>query len=183
MSNNITVLDYSGTQKTLQATDVGGGVLVPNSLPTDGTNAFKSASGTNLAAQTGINAMMTALPGQWSVTNAPAINTQATASKSAGAAGVRHVCTGLTCTLAQDATGSVQLGILFNLRDGATGAGTILASFTLSCAATAGQCTVLSISGLNIPGSAATAMTLENAGTPATHTAASVALFGYDVSG
>jgi len=141
---------------------------------------IENATAANLAAQVSTKSILTTHPGQWSITHAPAVNTQATISKAAGAAGVRHVCTWLAITLANDATGSVQTGILFNLRDGATGAGTILASFTLSLPATAGDCRTLSISGLNIPGTAATAMTLETAGAPASHTAASVAFGGYE---
>lgn len=182
MSNNITVKDGNNASVTLQTTDVGGGLQLPNNKLNDGTNDIKSASAANLAAQSSVNALLASSPGQWSVTHAPAVNTQASASKSAGASGVRHVCTGVTCTLANDGTGSVQGALLFNLRDGATGAGTILASFTLSVIATAGACTTFGLSDLCIPGTAATAMTLESASAPGTHTAASVTLFGYDAS-
>ncbi len=99
--------------------------------------------------------------------------------EAAGAAGVRHVCTWLSITLAQNTTGSAQNLLTFHLRDGATGAGTILASFTLALPATACDCRVLTLSGLNIPGTAATAMTLESASAPAAQTAASVAFGGY----
>lgn len=182
MANNFVVKDANGNTVTFQATDVGGGTQLQNSKINDGTNDIKSASAANLSAETGQNALMAAPPGQWTVTNVGAINTQATGSKAAGAAGVRHVCTWLAICLSQDSTGSVQTLITFNLRDGATGAGTILASFQMALPATAGECRVLTLSGLNIPGSAATAMTLENAGTPAAHTAASIAFGGYDVS-
>lgn len=147
---------------------------------TDATNTIKSGSAANIAAASGANALLTTAPGQWSEYHAPAVNTVATKSKAAGAAGVRHVCTWVSFTLANDATGSVQTGLAFNLRDGATGAGTILASWTMACPATAGDCRTFSISGLNIPGTAATAMTLETASAPGTHTAASVAFGGYD---
>jgi hypothetical protein len=179
VANNLAVIDGTGASQSLQATNVGGVLLMNNKL-NDGVNDVKTASAANLSGNLGINAAMVAPPGQWAVTNAPAVNTQATISKAAGAAGVYHVCTGLTCTLANDATGSAQANLIFNLRNGATGAGTILASFALSVPATAGACQVLPLTGLNIPGSAATAMTLECASAPGTHTAASVALFGYD---
>lgn len=147
---------------------------------TDGTNAIKSGSATNIAAASGVNALLTTHPGQWSEYHAPAVNTQATKSHAAGAAGVRHVCTWVSFTLANDSTGSVQTTLAFNLRDGASGAGTILASWTMALPATAGECRTFSLSGLNIPGTAATAMTLECATAPATHTAASIAFGGYD---
>ena len=44
-------------------------------------------------------------PGDWSVQSNPAVNVQASASKGAGAAGVQHVCTSLSFSLAQDSTG------------------------------------------------------------------------------
>jgi len=140
----------------------------------------ENATAANMAATVSTKALLTDHPGQWSATHAPAVNTQATATKAAGAAGVRHVCNWLAITLANDATGSVQANLIFNLRDGATGAGTILASFALALPATAGECRTLSLSGLNIVGSAATAMTLETASAPGAHTAASVAFGGHD---
>jgi hypothetical protein len=179
--SNLAIIDGNGAAQSIQMTTVGG-ALLPNQKLNDGVNDIKSASAANLSAEVGVNALMTAAPGMWAVTNAPAVNTQATISKAAGAAGVRHVCTALTCTLANDATGSAQANVLFNLRDGATGAGTILLSFTLAVPATAGDCRILTLSGLNIVGSAATAMTLEIASAPGAHTAASVGLVGYDVS-
>lgn len=159
--------------------------LVTGTNPTfaqlsDATNLIKSGSATNIAAASGVNSLLTTAPGQWSEYHAPAKNTQATKSKAAGAAGVRHVCTWISFTLAQNNTGSVQTLLAFNLRDGATGAGTILASWTMALPATAGECRTFALSGLNIPGTAATAMTLESAAAPAAETAASVAFGGYD---
>ena len=156
-------------------------VTTTNPLPvqlTDGTNTQKSASAANLALKSAQNAALVEAPGQWAVTSAPAVNTQATISQAAGGAGVRNVAQALAVTLANDGTGSVQAGLLFNLRDGATGAGTILWSITLSVIATAGAFSGLSVSGLNIPGTANTAMTLESASAPGAHTAASVSLAG-----
>lgn len=149
------------------------GGIAGSSAPIEAGNAAA------LAATVSTKALLTTEPGQWSETHAPAVNTQATKSKTAGAAGVRHVCKWLSITLGQNSTGSVQTLLTFNLRDGATGAGTILASFTLSCPATAGECKVLTLSGLNIVGSAATAMTLESASAPAAQTYASVSFGGY----
>jgi hypothetical protein len=149
------------------------GGIAGSSVPIEAGNAAA------LAAQVSTKALLVTHPGQWSETHAPVVNTQATKSHTAGAAGVRHVCTWLAITLANNATGSVQTLLTFNLRDGATGAGTILASFTLALPATAGECRVLSLSGLNLVGTAATAMTLESASAPAAQTAASVAFGGY----
>lgn len=116
-----------------------------------------------------------------SVTKEWAANAQATAgtpsaSRVAGASGVRHVCTGISISVAAGAT--AQTPVIVNLRDGATGAGTILATWALS--AIVNGMGSLNLNGLNLVGSAATAMTLEFAATTATAVVGSVNLFGYD---
>lgn len=115
------------------------------------------------------------LPGNWFV-NAQATAGTPSASKAAGAAGIRHVCNSVSIAVAAGAT--PQLPIIINLRDGATGAGTILQTWAL--AALAGSASVVNISGLNIVGSAATAMTLEFAGATSATVVGSVNLSGYD---
>lgn len=111
----------------------------------------------------------------WSVTNTPAVATQATASKAAGGGTVRHVAASITVCVA--ANGTAQTPLLFHLRDGATGAGTILRSWAFSAPVTSSQCA--SITGLNITGSANTAMTIESAAAPVAAAQATVSLSGY----
>lgn len=160
------------TDERLQYVKLDGGIA-GSSAPIEAGNAAA------LTAKVSTKSLLTTEPGQWAETHAPAVNTQATKSHAAGAAGVCHVCKWLSITLANDSTGSVQTVLTFHLRDGATGAGTALASFTLALPATAGEARSLTLSGLNIVGTAATAMTLETASAPGTHTAASVAFGGY----
>src|SRR5436190_6915216 len=102
----------------------------------------------------------------WSVTHSPSSATQATASRAAGAAGLFHVADCVTATFAatSSAPGAASQ-VTVNLRDGATGAGTVVASWDMTLPATANtasppwqQC------GLHIAGSSATAMTLEFSG-------------------
>ncbi len=206
MADNISIKDSGGSNVTLKTTDVtGGGVHAGNTritdataanfMPTmdaaarkgftaitDGTSTLPLASATTLSAtNSGVGGVITTAPGMWAVTHAPSINPAAVASKTAGSAGVRHVCTAVAITLGQSTTGTVQAALIFNLRDGATGAGTILASFTLSSPSATGPTTVLTLSGLNLFGTAATAMTLESASAPAANVYASCSLFGYDV--
>ena len=110
------------------------------------------------------------------ITHTPVAATQATISQAAGAAGVRNVCTGISaslCTVGTAQAAAVQL----NLRDGATGAGTILWSKTFSCGTTT-QVNV-DLAGLNIYGSAATAMTLEFSAAGVAASFESVSLSGY----
>lgn len=109
----------------------------------------------------------------WSVQHQPAAATQATISQAA-AAGVRHVAKHLTICVSAVAA---QPTLVFNLRDGATGAGTIVWSARLMSAAGAGQCLSADV---DIIGTAGTAMTLESAAAPAATNFATVALNGYD---
>jgi hypothetical protein len=136
------------------------------------------------AVQSGANALgvqAVALLGNWSINNVPAAATQATISRAAGAAGVRHVCTSIDATLIIPPTVN-QPAIQLNLRDGATGAGAILWSrrFGVGAAVVDALVQTVSISGLSIPGSAATAMTLEFSAAGAATTLQSVSLTGYD---
>lgn len=142
-----------------------------------------AASAANVAATTvPTGTVLVAQPGQWSVTHTPATNTQATMSKAAGAAGVRHVVTSITATLAAGASAiAAAAPMLVNLRDGATGAGTILWSTYINVPATAADSRTVTISGLAIFGTAATAMTLEFAAAGGANSYESVALTGYSV--
>ncbi|MFY9586678.1 MAG: hypothetical protein WAT66_04400 [Actinomycetota bacterium] len=119
-------------------------------------------------------------PLNWSATHTPVANTQATATQ-ASAAGFRHVCTSVAFSLTADTGIIAATTVLVNLRDGATGAGTILWSQRISVPATAGSCKSVVLNGLSIVGTAATAMTLEFAAAGGASTFESVALTGYDV--
>lgn len=116
-------------------------------------------------------------PGQWAVTSNPAAATQATATKAAGASTVRHVANCVTVGLVAVAAQTAPL--VFNLRDGATGAGTVLWSVAFIGQAGVAQPPV-TFCGLNIPGTAATAMTLESAAAPGASNFAFVTLTGTD---
>lgn len=150
------------------------------------TVAMEGSSGTHANSVTdGYGLIQTGPPlaNSWSLTHTPTTGTQATASQAAGAAGVKHVCTSLSFGTWQNGTGAASAagGLIFNLRDGATGAGTIKWSAIVSFPAVAfGQSGVYTVSGLNIVGTAATAMTIESAAAPAANSAAWVAASGYD---
>jgi hypothetical protein len=111
----------------------------------------------------------------FNLVHTPATATQATISAPAGAAGVRNVCNALSFGL--QSIGTIQPVIQVNLRDGATGAGTILWSVSIGLAVS--SYFAFSAAGLNIVGSAATAMTLEFSAAGAAATSESVALNGY----
>ncbi len=176
-ATNLFYLERAATQDSVPSANV---VLETPGLYNGGAAATsidrgRSASAANLAAQSGIGVELTAPPGMWAINSMPAANTQATASKAA-VASTRHVATSITATFAAGATAGAAVAI--NLRDGATGAGTIL--WTGYLAAPANDVRVLVISGLNIPGSANTAITLEFAAAGGATTLESVTLTGYD---
>ena len=116
----------------------------------------------------------------WSVTHAPAAANQATASRAAAGATLRHICTAISITVVGNTAAPAAQVLTFNLRDGATGAGTILASWTVGVEAVAGKTVPINLSGLAIPGSLNTAMTLEGSAAPGANTLESVTLAGYD---
>jgi hypothetical protein len=136
---------------------------------------LRVASGENIANHGGEGALITAPPGEWSEQANPAVGVLATVTRAAGGGTVRHVCRSIQGTLI--VTGAAANGSLV-LRDGATGVGTILWSCRLFGATSGDR---VAISGLNIVGSANTAMTLEFTGAPGGADFQNVALTGYDV--
>lgn len=141
----------------------------------------RNSSAGNLSATTQQYALMATRPGDWSVISVPIANTQATASKGAGGAGVRHVCTSITAILAADTTAPGAASVIVNLIDGASGGGVYLWRGRLALPATAGETREIVISGLNIFGTANTAMTLEFSAAGGANTFESVTLTGYSV--
>lgn len=115
-------------------------------------------------------------PVDWSVNNNPAASAQASASKAA-APFLRHVCTSISATLSAVVA---QTLISLNLRDGATGAGAIL--WSKQVVLPAGGVWEVNLTGLAIPGSANTPMTLEFSGVPVATNVESVAMTGYDAA-
>lgn len=178
-SPNLRVAVFKGANQLPAGDAVARGIFTQ---PGDGTSAFHAGSAANLAAESANNSQLVTRPGDWSVTHSPAANTQATATKAAGAAGTRHVCTGISAVITAGATAPTAATVTLNLRDGASGTGTVLQSWTLGIEATAGRTTVLSVSGLHIVGSDATAMTLEFAAAGGANTLESVNLTGHDAS-
>lgn len=114
--------------------------------------------------------------GWWSQVHQPAATTAASTSKAAAGASVKHVATSATVCISAVAA---QADMIFNLRDGATGAGTIVWTARLS-QPTVGASLCVASGAINIVGTANTAMTLESASAPATNNFATVSLAGYD---
>lgn len=115
---------------------------------------------------------------QFYTTHEPAANTQGTITQATAGAGVRNVCTGLTVTFAAGASAPAAVQVAARLRDGSSGAGTILWAVVLSLPATAGASTGVTRSNLWIKGTANTAMTLEFSAAGGANTIQAVALEG-----
>lgn len=111
----------------------------------------------------------------WAVQHQPAAATAATITQAAKT-GYKHVATSITVCIQATAA---QTSVVFNLRDGTTGAGTILWSARLMGVIGTGQC--VTSGPVVIPGTVSTAMTLESASAPAATNFATVSLAGYDI--
>lgn len=178
----VKVIDGSGTNA--------GAVKAASTQPATTDTSFVVAISPNgntgaasLAGFSANGAVLASAPGDWGVVHVPATVTQATATKSAGAAGVRHIATSVTATLCAGASSiTAAAPLVVNLRDGASGAGTIVWSTIINVPIAAAQCTGVALSGLNVVGSTATAMTLEFNAAGGTNSYESVSLTGHDAN-
>lgn len=117
----------------------------------------------------------------WTITNDPAVNTAATVSRAAGTGGAIHVADCATATFVANTTAPAAAVVTVVIRDGATGAGTIVWSADMALTATAGvAATPVQLCGLNINGTANTAMTVEFTAAGGANTFETVGLTGYD---
>ena len=117
---------------------------------------------------------------RWGVFHNPAVSNQATISIAAEAA-VRHVADCVSFSAAST-TAPALTALTVNLRDGATGAGTVLQTWQLAISNTTGQNVApFGLCGLNLPGTTNTAMTLEFSAL-LTNLIQSVSMTGYNVN-
>lgn len=135
----------------------------------------RSPSATNNTATTSLGAAYTTPLSTWSVIDTDVGATQSTATKAAGGGTVRHVATGVTICRGDTAVAAPALA---HLRDGASGAGTILRSWVIGVSTT-NESKCESVTGLNMTGSANTAMTIEFAAAGAATSTSTVTLTGY----
>lgn len=110
----------------------------------------------------------------WSVKNTSGAAGTAVATKTAGAAGVKHVCYGICASVAAGAAAQGPLTI--QILDGAT------SIFEAVVSAPANQSTQIALTGLFLVGTAATLMTLQFTSGGATNTLQSCTLIGFDVT-
>lgn len=118
------------------------------------------------------------LTGAWSARHQPNSATQATCSAPA-VTGAKNVCTSLSFQVTTLGTNPTAADLLIHLRDGATGAGTILRTWLIRVPASANaNLALVDIGGLWIEGSTGTAMTLETSAAPGTNVQACVGMSG-----
>ncbi len=132
-----------------------------------------------LTARNIVGAALVEKSSRWMVTSNPAAGSQATASI-ANEASVRHVADCVSFS-AGSTTAPALTALTVNLRDGATGAGTIIWTYQVVITAVAQQNVAPhSICGLNLTGTTNTAMTLEYSAALA-NLIESVSVSGYNV--
>jgi hypothetical protein len=135
---------------------------------------------TTLTARNVVGAGLAEKSARWTVISNPAASSQATASIAAEAS-VRHVADCLSFSGAAT-TNPAATALTINLRDGATGAGTIIWTYQIAVTAATGTLVVPhSICGLNLVGTTNTAMTLEFSAL-LTNLIESVSISGYNVT-
>lgn len=152
---------------------------IPRPQLFNGTNydRQRSASATNLASENSQGATITSPPGMWSVSDAPAANTVANATKAAAGLNIRNIATSISFTFIGGNASTpaiVQVQLLDNV--------TVLWQLTTGVGVTvnAPYIAQLALSGLAIPGSANTAMSLAFTAAGGVDTIQSVALTGYE---
>lgn len=173
------VKDSSNTQ--FSDGNNGAGVLPIVSLGFNNSSydRIKVASASTLTQTTSVGALTSVAHATWSCVSAPAAGTQATCSRAAGGGSVRHVVTGWQACYSDTAAATAARHA--NLRDGATGAGTVLASSLLAVPVAGDSKCVNSPPGFTKIGTANTAMTIEFDAAGAGTSEQTVFMSGYSV--
>lgn len=144
----------------------------------DESHAELGGSGTNLSSVTSVGVPVSAPFATWSCVSAPAAGAQATCSRAAGGGTVRHVVTAWQACYVDTVTAVARHA---NLRDGATGAGTVLASSLLANSVANDSRCINNPPGYTKIGTANTAMTIEFDAAGAVTSEQTVFMSGYSV--
>lgn len=123
----------------------------------------------------------------WNATADPGPATQATVTRASAGAGRVNVCTSISVSLAIDDHDVAPEIVRVVVRNGAAGAGAIIWSGRLALPAvydgvnikTKGGCAQISVGGMNLVGSAATAMTIETTAATPANVCVAVNMSGY----
>jgi hypothetical protein len=139
------------------------------------TSSTATQSATPGSSQAGV--ALVASPANWTVATQATTASQCVASLALQAA-ARHCATGVTACVSDTAA---QVQLFVNLRDGATGAGTIKWNALLDGVVGSSSCVVHEFSGGPICGTIGTAMTLELGAATAANNGCTTTVKGYDI--
>lgn len=188
VDGTVTVQQSTATSLKAQAEAYQGGTAVSTSNPLQVSLANTGANTTAVkvdgsAATQPVSGTLTATPPQpsWYVHHVPAANTQATITQAAAGVGVKNRCLGLTVTLAATGTAPTPINLTVSLIDGASGGGTYLWRSVIALPGIAGAVSCITLSGVNLAGTANTAMTLEFSAAGGANTVQSVSMRGSTV--
>lgn len=152
----VVIVDDTGAELVLNTAAILGGVSATGSLPTD-------------------------LPGEWGITSAPAVNTQASATRAA-VGGTRHIATSFSADFSAGTVAPTAIVVVAVLRDGASGVGAILQNRTLNIQALIADRDHAQPSRINLVGTSGNAMTVEFTIAGGANTFETVDLTGYDAT-
>ena len=178
------------TNRPMRAANLGDGVgsinmpVLSNYVHDSGSgfwNRMRDGTAANIATVSPNGGVISVEPGHFTIQSAPAAGVQASGTRGA-IASTRHVLRTITAACYNTAATGGFNAFVVAVRDGATGVGTILwETYLIIPGAVAGQADRFTLSGLSIPGSVNTAMTVEfNAGVA--NVGQVVAATGYDAT-
>lgn len=124
---------------------------------------------------------MAVSPARWTAVHKPAVNTRATATKAAAGAGIRNLLRSMAVFLVAGTTAPAAIQVNVYVIDGASGGTTYLWVAVFALQAVAGDRCAFVQSGLEIDGTANTALTLEFDLAGGANTFESVAMMGTTV--
>jgi len=127
-----------------------------------GPSRLNAGAGAYVAQASSASALLVQPPGEWSITHAPAADTQATVTRGAPGAGSYNVIKSISADLT--AVAAIAAPLTLVVRDGASGAGAIIWNRRLT--SPAGETKSVELTGLNIVGSDDTALTVEFTAAP-----------------
>ena len=134
--SNVSTANADGVSNTtISPAGTSGATIYNRDLPYvfngSGYDRQHSTSATNLTASINAGASLVEKGPRWSVFSGPTTGSQASASKAAGGAGVRHVVDCITFSGVAVFAPALTFSMV-NLRDGASGAGTVKTSASSS---------------------------------------------------
>lgn len=179
VGNPVPIAGSNGVNAYTLSTDTSGRLQINTAQY--GGNAV-SVLGTAAGTTTNTTIPMAIQPLAWSATAIGNSGVQASASQASQGATGFNVLTGYFCDVAVDGTAPTAATGTVNIRNGSSGAGSVIFSHVISVTAVAGAvASPATQTGLNVVGSANTAMTAEFTAGMGAHTYESCNITGYAI--